>query len=478
MKTRILLLIAVLISTFSFAQDSTQTAGWDLQECIKVALENNLGVRRSVYNIRNYEIGLFQSKMALLPTVNFSGSYGKGYGRSLNPVSNLYINRNTDNINVQANSSLTLFNGFKLQNAIRQSQRDYDASNEDLKKAKNDVIISVSTLYINVIFNQELYENAKYQLASSQAQLDRIVKQVAAGALPKSDQLNQEAQVATNEVNLINQENALNLSMLQLKQAMQVPASSILTVVVPVLAAEDLILDQNAEEIYAIALSVMPEIKSSLLKAESAEMALKASKGSLYPRISFNASAQSNYSSASNRPIYELDGGTQQQQIGYTQSNEPVYTTVPTASLVSNSYGEKDQLQDNLFKQLSVGITIPIFNGWQTRSAVQRAAVNKELADISIEQTKNTLRQTIETSYNDALAASKTYTSSLKQVSAREEAYRMVQHRFEIGAVNYVEYQIAENTLFQAKSDLARAKYNFIFRKKILDLYQGKTIEF
>ena len=131
---------------------------------------------------------------------------------------------------------------------------DILAADYDLQKAKNDVILNVVTLYTNVIFNQELFENAKYQLNSSQQQLDRIKKQVEAGALSTSNQLNQEAQVATNELNAINQENVLNLSLLQLKQSMQMPASESVQVEIPDLQLEDLILDKNAEAIYQSAI--------------------------------------------------------------------------------------------------------------------------------------------------------------------------------------------------------------------------------
>jgi outer membrane protein len=123
-------------------------------------------------------------------------------------------------------------------------------------------------------------------------------------------------------------------------------------------------------------------------------------------------------------------------------------------------------------------LQIPIFNQWTTRASVQRAAIQSELARINEIEVQNTLRQTIETAYNDANAASKTYAANLKQVNAREEAYRMVLQRFELGAANFVEKQIAENDLYQSRSDLTRAKYNFIFRKKILDFYQGKQIEY
>ena len=454
---------------------------WTLQECIKVAVDNNLNVRRGIYNMESFRVGLFQSKMAFLPSLNAGSSYSQNFGRALNPVTNAFINRNTSNINIQANSSLTLFNGMRLQNSFRQSQRDLEASEKDLEKAKNDVIINVVTLYVNVIFNQELYENANYQLNSSQQQLERIKRQVAVGGLPKGDELNQEAQVATNEVNLINQENALNFSLLQLKQAMQLPGSTPMRVQVPELQLEDLILEDGPDITYEIALRNMPEIKSALLKMESAQLALKASKGSLYPRLSLNGTSASNYSSASDQPLTRLDGTfvPTSTPVGFVDGSlTPVYGLVPGTKTISEGYSETDQLKDNLFNQASIGLSIPLFNGWANRAGVQRAAINHEVANINAQETKNVLRQTIETAYNDALAASKTYAASLKQVSAREEAYRMAKQRFELGAINYFEYQISENDLFQAKSDLARAKYNFIFRKKVLDFYQGKPIDY
>ena len=475
------ILVTSLFTAQAQSESNRDAREWTLQECVKVALENNLNVRRSLYNMESFKVGLFQSKMAFLPTINAGGSYSENFGRALNPVTNLFINRNSTNINVQANSALTLFNGLRIQNTFRQSQKDYLASEQDLEKAKNDVIINVVTLYVNVIFNQELYDNANFQLNSSQQQLERIKKQVLAGGLPKGDELNQEAQVATNEATLINQENALNLSLLQLKQAMQIPGSTAMRIETPEIQLEDLILEDNPSLIYEAALQSMPEIKSASLKVESSSLAVKASKGSLYPRLSLNGSAASNYSSASDNPRSALDGTTSltSSPIGVVSgTTQQVFGYQPNTVIISEGYGQADQLEDNLFKSVGLSLTIPVFNGWQTRSNVQRAAINYEIANINQQETRNMLRQTIETAYNDALAASKSYAASLKQVQAREEAYRMSKQRFELGAINYIEFQISENDLFGARSDLARAKYNFIFKKKILDFYQGKPIDY
>ena len=168
-----------------YAQEAAKQ--YTLQECVDIALEKNLRVKRSLYSIQSSKINKTQSFMAFFPTLNAGGSYGQNYGRYLNPVNNSFDNKNSNTTNVQLSSSLTLFNGLRIQNTFRQNALEYDASNQDFVKAKNDVIINVVTLYTNVIFNKELFGNTKYQLSSSQQQLERIKRQVAAGALPKSD---------------------------------------------------------------------------------------------------------------------------------------------------------------------------------------------------------------------------------------------------------------------------------------------------
>jgi outer membrane protein len=476
MKKRILLVIFSCVA-WSFSQGQQMS----LQECIKVALDNNLTVKRSVYNVQSNEVNLFQAKGNFLPTFNINASGTQNYGRNLNPVTYEYFQGVTKTINPSAVSQLTLFNGLRLQNTYRQNKKNVAAADLDLEKAKNDVIMNIVTYYTNVILNKELYENAKFQLNSSEQQLDRIQKQVEAGALPKSNELNQEATVATNETNLITQENALNLSILQLKQTMQVPASTAVDVTVPAISMEDLVIELSPEEIYKVSTQTLPQVKSALLKVESAEFALKASRASYYPRLSFSASATSNYNSASDKPRTEPDASytPTTQPIGYDPStNQTIYYLQQNQITYANNYGVHDQLKDNVYKNLGLSLTIPILNGFQSRAGVQQAIISQELANITVKETENTLRQAIETAYNNAISAAKTYTASVKQVNASEEAYRMTKQRFDNGAANFVEYQISANDLFSAKSSLSRAKFNFLLTKKILDFYQGKSITY
>ncbi len=472
-------IILIAIAGTAFAQEAGKV--WTLKECVDYALANNLDVQRSVYGVEGAEIDHNQAKWGMAPSLNASSSYGFNWGRSINPVTNQFTTREINSLSPNANSSVTLFNGLRIQNTIKQTSKSLDASEADLEKAKNDVILSVINLYITVVFNKELLENARFQLSSSEQQLERTKRQVAAGALPKSNELNLDAQVATNELNVINRENALALSLLQLKQGLQIPASQDFDIEVPVIAVQDLLLENSREQIYDMARQSLPEVRSARYRVESSNYALKAAKGNLYPRLSLSGSINSNYSSANDEPQPVIEDG-----VDILPGTTPIGFVDGTTTLVygynvrfrnfTDGYGIREQLQDNIFRQAGVTLSIPILNGFQTRAGIRRQTINRQLAEITLKQTENTLRQNVETAYNDAFAASKTYSSSLKQVQAREEAFRMTKQRFEIGAANFVEYQVAENDLFQAKSDLARAKYDFIFKKRLLDFYQGKSI--
>lgn len=477
MKGRICIVLLLIAGLQLRAQEVKKI--WTLREVIDYAVSNNLTIKRSIYGVETGEINYRQSKMAMLPTLNASGNYGFNWGRNIDPTTNLFVEQRINSINMSASSSLLLWNGFRLFYSMRQNETELDALNEDLIKARNDVILNVITLYLTVVFNKELYSNAEYQHNSTLEQLERTKKLVAAGSLPRADELNLEAQHATNELNMIQRENTLNLSLLQLKQALQLPASTPMDLGLPELDIESqLAINKSADEIYEIATLTMPEIKAARLRQQSSEYSLKSTRGNYFPRLSLNGSLSTLYSSARKNPV--LEGSTTvPTQIGYLFNNpsELVYNDRVIQQYSFETVSYREQFDTNLGRGLGFNLQIPIFNGLSTRSAVQRAAINRDLADIGLFENENRLRQAVETAYNDALASGKTFQSAQKQVTARDEAYRMAKQRYELGAINFVEYQISENDLFQAQSDLLRAKYDFIFKKKVLDFYQGLPLD-
>jgi outer membrane protein len=484
MKTTFIFLLLLSSLSFTVCGQSADSvpAGrlWSLKECIDYALANNLTVQRSQYTVESSRVDVRQSQWGRVPSVTGSASYGYSWGRGLDPVSNSFISQEITSSNLGAQASLPLINGFSIHNSIQQDQKTYAASEYDLAKAKNDVSLNVANLFITVVFNKELVNNARFQLQSSQQQLERTRKQVAAGALARSEELNLDAQVAQNELTLVQQENALVFSILQLKQALQIEDAQPFDVEIPDISPENLILDQTREEIYALAKQSMPEIKSAELKIESSYYGVKAARGNYFPRLNLVGSVNTNYSSRAAAEFYS-DGGFQYSEgpIAFVGKDEtqPVYAISPTGKF-RNTYEAREQFKDNLYRVLNLQLIIPIFNNYNTRASVQRSIISSKRAEIDAKEISNTLRQNVETAYNEAIAASKTYNSAMRQVTAREEAFRMMNQRYNAGAANSFEYQVSQNDLYQAQTVLTRAKYDFIFKKKVLEFYQGKSIDY
>ncbi|MEQ8240902.1 MAG: TolC family protein [Cyclobacteriaceae bacterium] len=474
MKRLYIIALLLVFSGGSFAQTA---AVYDLARCVEVAIENNLSVKRSLLQKEGASVDLRQSRASQLPSVNLGGNYGYNWGRSIDPTTNQFITQQINFSGLNGNANLVLFNWFRLANNVKQNRLLYESSTYDVEKAKNDLSLNIVTFYLNVIFNQELLETAEYQLESSKEQLDRTKKLVAAGALPITSELELTSQVASNEVSLINAQNTLDLAFLSLKQAMMLPASEKIDIVVPDIdVIDELVALVNPNDIYAAALTTMPEIKSAQLQVQSASLALEVAKADFTPTLSLNAGFNTNYSNAFG----------QQFVVNPTADPIPFDTDLETQSGESvfgfrqpgtfNDYTVGEQFSDNLSRSVSLNLSIPVFNGLRVNSNVQRSKIAMQQAEITVAEQKNQLRQIIESAYNDAQAAAKTFDASNRQVEALEETFRSIENQYNLGAVNFTDYQVASNNLFGAKSDLVRAKFDFIFRKKILDFYMGNPI--
>ncbi len=453
-----------------------------LQQCVDIALENNLNIKRGELNLEDQEITLKQNRFNQLPNLNVGGNYGYNWGRSIDPTTNLFISQRIGFTGLSGNTNWVLFNGMQVRKSIEQSEVDLQARTYDLERAKNDAILAVVDAYLTVIFNEEQLENARFQMQSTNEQLSRTIKLVDAGSLPITNKLNLEAQLATDELSLVQNENNLALSLLNLKQLLLLPTETEIGVYKPEIDVElELSLVDKANEIYNTAERLMPEIKSADLTIQSADLGYRIAQGRRYPSLSVNGGFSTNYSSAANRERRVFDGTeTVLRQIGFL-TDDPTTTVSsvveqPNVVEVRPDFPVGDQFSDNFSQSLSLNLSIPVFNRWQTEAGVQRSKINQQRAQITAQETRNQLRQNIETAYNDALAASKSYNASTKQVEALEESFRVTQNQYNLGAVNFTEFQVANNNLVQAKSDLIRAKYQYLFRLKILDFYQGKPL--
>lgn len=471
-------LITTLI-LLSFVTISQEKRVLSLEECISIAVNNNLNVKRSELNMQSAQVNLEQSKASRYPSLNASGNYGFNWGRGIDPTTNQFIDQRINFNSIGASSSLPLIQGLQITNGIKQDKLSMEASRKDLEKTENDISLNTAQFYLTVIFNKELLDNANFQLESSRQQLDRTSKLVESGALPISNRLQLESQVATNEVNLVNAQNNLDLALLSLKQALLLPPGQEVDVIIPDITIDQAEIENTSiSELYNEALAFMPEIQSSALRVESADVGVDVAKGGMYPTLTLSGSIDTRYSDAAKdfnasnaTPVLEetnLQTASGEEIFLQSFDVQGDFETIPLST----------QYDNNFSRGLSVNLRVPIFNGFSTRSNIQRSKIALQQAEINEKEQQNLLYQTIESSYRNAVAAAKTFTASQKQVASLEETLRAVENQYNNGAANFTDYQVASNNLFQARTDLSRAKYDFIFKQKVLEFYQGKSLTF
>ncbi|PSL06341.1 TolC family protein [Cecembia rubra] len=437
-------LLLFLISFKSHSQNYN-IQNLDLRTTIDIALENNLNLQRSQVNLANQEANLIGNQGQRIPTLSTGASTGYRWGRSINPVTNLFENNRIGNINVFGNSNMTLFAGQQITNSIKQSRTDIEAARYNVKATENTITLNVINLFINVVFAKEQLKIAENQLATTKEQLSVTTKLVDAGALPLANKLDIQAQNATNELEVINASNNLRIAKLNLAQAMQIPFDNRLDVIAPDLDPENYMLTQReVDEIFEIAFELMPEVKAAELGIESAEFGVKIARGGYMPTLGIGASAFSNYVDQFFMGE-RLDFGT--------------------------------QMRNNFSNSANMQLNIPILSNLRNRANVQRARLQKRLSEIQESETKNQLRQDIESAYTNAYASRQSYQASQIRVSSLEEAFRIAQQRFDAGAINFADYQLAQNNYFNAQADLVTSKYTYIFRVKVLDFYLGNPLK-
>lgn len=473
----LMLTFSVGLVTGQTAQEKTE---WTLEECVNYAWENNLTIRNNELTQLQNEIAVKQSKFARLPNLSAGGRIGQAFGRTIDPVSNSFVSQDIVTGGFSASSNVTLFQGGQLKNTIRQNELNLQASEFDVEKSKNDIGLAVASNFLSVLLNREQLENVKFQLEITKTQLDRTKKLVEAGSLPLTNQLDLEAQNASNEFQVVNAENTLSLAILNLKQSMQMPANQTLNIVVPELEVDGTeMMVETPSQVFDVAVDNQPEVKSASLGIKSSDLGEKIARGSFLPSLSINGSISTNYSDRARQLLGSQQINIPARDVGFVQGTgnrvflDPTQQTVPQ---FSDTYTATDQFNDNLGQSVGINLNVPIFNRLVNTSNLQRAKINKQRAEITSQNVKNQLRQAIETAYNNATTGLNSYNSALKRVAASEESFRATEQRYNVGDVNFVDYQVASNNLFAARTDLVRAKYEYIFRIKILDFYLGNPI--
>jgi len=415
---------------------------WGLQKCINYALDNNIRIKQGMNTTEYQHNQLKQSKYSRLPNLNGQMSQNMNFGRSLT-YDNTYKDINSAQTDFGVGTSVPVFQGFYITNNISKLELDFQASVEDLAKAKSDISVNIASTYLEILFAKDLVKVSEDQLAVTNLQIKQINEKVEAGSLAKGSLLEIQAQAAGEELNLVNGKNQLQLAKLRLTQLLELPLKDNFDVEVPTLpeiSAQASIVTSG--EVYKSALLTRPEIKGADLRYQSSQYQLKMAQGVMYPTVNLYANIYDSY----NNKYKDVLG----KDISFSR-----------------------QLKNNQRKGVGLQVNIPIFTRFQNKIQIDNARIQVSNTELELESAKKLLRSDIETAQTNAIAALNRFISNQKAVSSMKEAFRYSEEKFGVGLVNAVEYNTAKTKLAKSESDLLQAKYEFIFRTKILDFYRG-----
>lgn len=469
LKIRFILVFIFLSASFSktFSQEP-----WNLQQCVDYALEHNIQIKQAQINAEYNENLLDQSRFNRYPNLNANLGYGVSFGRALDPTTYEFTEDQTvHSLNPNISSSVTLFSGFQLKNTIEQNRFNLLAALQDLEKLKNDISLTIAGQYLQILFNSEILAVAREQLEVTNSQVTRTQALVDAGSVAKGTLLEIQAQLAADELSVINAENNLSISYLTLSQLLELDSVGNFSIVIPEItniSEENLLVP--VDQIYREALEILPQIKAAEYGLRSAEKGLDIARGSGMPRLSLSASYGSGYSDS------------RQQVTGSEFASDTIPTLGGDALVFSSQnftfghYPLPDQLSDYRNTSLYATLSIPVFNRFMAKNNVKNAKLAVENSMLEEENQKKMLYKEIQQAYADAVAGLKKFRASEQAVVSMEESFKYTREKYEVGLVNAVDFNIAQNQLIMTQSELLRAKYDFIFKTSILSFYRGKPL--
>ena len=473
--------LVLLCSLLSAFQMSAQEV-WSLEKCISTAQENNRTIKQSQISVKNAQLINKQDRFAMYPTVSGSSNLGFNFGRSVNPATYQFENISTryNGINVSAN--VMLYGGGRIQNQMKQSAVDIQAAKADLEQTAQTIALQVAQAYLQILLNEEQFTNAKKRAQTTLSQLDRVEKQIKAGALPSNARFDLAAQAARDEQTIVSASNNVELSYLNLKNLLELSPDKDMKIEVPSVVVPS---DANPDAfsfkmVYNQALSNQPQIRAGESRIKSAEIGVKIAQGALMPTLSMSGNLNSNFSStikdytkAITANVPSTLSGTatingQTAPVSFT-FNQTVVTDAPKKPYFS-------QIGDNFGQGLGLNLQVPIWDGYQRKTAIERQQLNVESQSIALERTKQQLKSDVQNAIASSRAARKQYDAAQKTYDAQKAAFDAMEKRFQIGAANGFEYSQSRIQLDTAERDVVVAKYDYLFRLKIVEFYEGKKL--
>ncbi len=461
-------LILLLSGLFSSPLFSQQT--WSLQDCIDHAIQHNIELRLQRLNEQDTEFSVEQSYANFLPSLNASFSHGYSFGRSVDPFTNEFSTERIMRQNSGATSSVVLFAGFQNVNYLRYNLLRNTAFRYDTEKLQNEIILTIGAAFMQVMYSEDFVETAEQQVEVISQQLERTRALFEGGTLPRGSVLEIEARLAEEELNLITARNNLRMAYIELIQLLDLDPADEFIIERPDTQVDEQFVILDAESVFEKAMQVQPAIMAANSRIMMAEKQIEIDRGRRSPVLSLNADLGTGFSEAAMQFAGREELGPM--QIGYLEDNTPVFTDGYNNIMEIKPY--RDQIRDNFYQYVGLSLRIPIFNRWEVRTRIQHSRVDLLRARDQFELTRNNLNKAIQQAHADAQAAYQKYEATIKSLDAFNESFHYTRQRFDLGMVSSVEFNESQTRLARAEREALQAKYDYIFKVKIMEFYMGE----
>lgn len=452
---------------------------YSLRQCVDYALKNNPNILLNEQSVESALVQLNQSKMNKLPIANGQFNLNGNAGRNVDPFTNGIVTNTIGTNNMGIGASVPIYDAFRNKNTIERNKLNIEAAQMDVNAIKNSVALQVSIAYLNVLSTEDLIEVALKQLEVTNLQIERTQKLVNAGTLAETNLFDLEAQQANDELSLVNAQNNHESALLSLKQAMNAPID--LDIRPTRISLADPNLEQYAatsNQVYETAIGYLPEIKAGEIRLRLSDRNIAIAKSLGLPSLSASTSWGTAFSSVAKRVTSTSTTNTPLPVSAEFQGQTiPFVINFPQTQVVTEGIPYFNQLGNNQNLNVGLALRIPIFNGYNQKYQTQLAQIQKKQVDLQNQNAKLQIKQNIDQAYINMLNAQKRYSATMQQVLALEKSFKAVENRYNAGSGNFVDYNLSKTNLDRAKTNLIVAKYDYVFRMKVLDFYQNKPIE-
>ncbi len=433
----LLILTTLLISGAVTAQDKK----WTLEDCINYALSNNINLQRQQLLTEQAEVNYLKSKLDAVPSLNAGTDANLGFGRSVNPVTNLITFKQNLSNSYSLNSSVDLFTGLATLNTIQANKFLLKAGVESEKIARNTLVVEILGQYYQVIYTKGLEDASRMKMEQSEKQLFRITKMVETGKEALSKQYEMESRASADRLEFTIAQSRASQALTTLKQMLQLGSGTSFDILMPDL--NTLIItdsDYETDSVYMAASQVLPRLKSIEYELQANNRQFAASKGLISPRLSVGGSIFTGY-----------------------------YKVVSETDLEQDSF--KTQLKNNNSQAIWVTLRIPIFNNYTTGRTIKLARLRRDDTSLRLELEKNNLYTEIENACLDFNNGKDEYLAAASNLEFNKKSFTAVEKKFESGLVDVTDYSAAKTTLFTAETELLRTKLQVMIRKLTIQLY-------